>query len=664
MEHTYTVALAGNPNVGKSTVFNRLTGLRQHTGNWPGKTVERAEGYFSQAGQRFRLVDLPGTYSLAADSPEEEVAGAFLQSGQADAVIVVVDASCLRRGLILALQLRQQTQRLVLCVNLMDEAARRGITPQTERLGQLLDVPVVATAARSGKGLAELRRQAAEVCRRESWEDGWRLTYAPPVEAALGLLETGMSRRRAVALLWGSPPTEGEQSLWQRAQQRLGALSGQALRDSLTASVVALAEEIGRQCVRCTGPDPHAPDRRLDRLLTSRLTGFPVMLLLLGLVFYLTIQGANAPSRLLSRWLTALEEPLRGLLAGAPWWVQGAVVDGIYRTVAWVVAVMLPPMAIFFPLFTLLEDAGYLPRVAFCMDWCFRAAGACGRQSLTMAMGFGCNACGVTGCRIIASPRERLVAILTNCFVPCNGRFPTLIALIGLFFLGDAAGPGRSALAAAVFLGVIVFCVAMTLAMSKLLSATVLRGQPSFFSLELPPYRLPQVGRVLVRSLLDRTVFVLGRALTVTAPAGLLIWGMGNMDAGGVSLLERAAGVLSPLGRLMGLDGMVLLAFLLGFPANEIVLPILLMGYLHTGTLTECGGLEALRAILLHSGWTTETALCMMALCLLHFPCGTTCLTIRRETGSRRWTLLAMVLPTAVGMAVCMLIHGAFGLLG
>ena len=289
MEHTYTVALAGNPNVGKSTVFNRLTGLRQHTGNWPGKTVERAEGYFSQAGQRFRLVDLPGTYSLAADSPEEEVAGAFLQSGQADAVIVVVDASCLRRGLILALQLRQQTQRLVLCVNLMDEAARRGITPQTERLGQLLDVPVVATAARSGKGLAELRRQAAAMCRREPWEDGWKLTYAPPVEAALGLLETGMSRRRAVALLWGSPPTEGEQSLWQRAQQRLGALSGQALRDSLTASVVALAEEIGRQCVRCTGPDPHAPDRRLDRLLTSRLTGFPVMLLLLGLVFSLMI---------------------------------------------------------------------------------------------------------------------------------------------------------------------------------------------------------------------------------------------------------------------------------------------------------------------------------------------------------------------------------------
>lgn len=475
-----------------------------------------------------------------------------MQSGQADAVIVVVDASCLRRGLILALQLRQQTQRLVLCVNLMDEAARRVSHPKQSVWGSCWMCRWWATAARSGKGLAELRRQAAAMCRRESWEDGWKLTYVPPVEAALGLLETGMSRRRAVALLWGSPPTEEEQSLWQRAQQRLGALSGQALRDSLTASVVALAEEIGRQCVRCAGPDPHAPDRRLDRLLTSRAYRLSGDAFAAGAGVLPDHTGANAPSRLLSRWLTALEEPLRGLLAGAPWWVQGAVVDGIYRTVAWVVAVMLPPMAIFFPLFTLLEDAGYLPRVAFCMDRCFRAAGACGRQSLTMAMGFGCNACGVTGCRIIASPRERLVAILTNCFVPCNGRFPTLIALISLFFLGDAAGPGRSALAAAVFLGVIVFCVAMTLAMSKLLSATVLRGQPSFFSLELPPYRLPQVGRVLVRSLLDRTVFVLGRALTVTAPAGLLIWGMGNMDAGGVSLLERASRGTVPAGTAHG----------------------------------------------------------------------------------------------------------------
>jgi len=519
-------------------------------------------------------------------------------------------------------------------------------------LGQLLDVPVVATAARSGKGLAELRHQAAEACRREPWEDGWKLTYVPPVEAALGLLETGMSRRRAVALLWGSPPTEGEQSLWQRAQQRLGALSGQALRDSLTASVVALAEEIGRQCVRCAGPDPHAPDRRLDRLLTSRLTGFPVMLLLLGLVFYLTIQGANAPSRLLSRWLTALEEPLRGLLAGAPWWVQGAVVDGIYRTVAWVVAVMLPPMAIFFPLFTLLEDAGYLPRVAFCMDRCFRAAGACGRQSLTMAMGFGCNACGVTGCRIIDSPRERLIAMLTNSLVPCNGRFPLLITLLTAFLSGEAMLGASAGLLAALVLSV---CV--TLLVSRLLSATLLRGESSAFSLELPPYRRPRVGQVLVRSLLDRTVFVLGRAVTVAAPAGLLIYLMGNCTVGGTTLLAHGAAALDPLGRALGLDGMILLAFLLGFPANEIVLPILLMGYSSAGTLVDGASLAELKTMLLANGWTGTTALCMLLFSLFHFPCGTTTLTLARESKSLKWTLVGVALPTAVGMTVCFAVH-------
>ena len=388
------------------------------------------------------------------------------------------------------------------------------------------------------------------------------------------------------------------------------------------------------------------------------------MLLLLGLVFWLTIWGANAPSALLSRGLMALQAPLRSLLAGAPPWVQGALVDGVYRTAAWVVAVMLPPMAIFFPLFTLLEDAGYLPRVAFMMDGCFRAAGGSGRQSLTMCMGFGCNACGVTGCRIIDSPRERLVAILTNAFVPCNGRFPTLIALISLFFLGGTLGFGRSLLATALFLGCILFAVAMTLLASRLLTATVLRGQLSAFSLELPPYRMPRVGQVLVRSLLDRTLFVLGRAVTVAAPAGLLIWILGSISVRGGSLLAVLAGALDGPGRLMGLDGMVLLAFLLGFPANEIVLPVLLMGYLQTGSLTDYGSLAELSAVLTANGWTAETAVCMLVLCLLHFPCGTTCLTILHETGSARWTALAAALPTAMGAAVCMVIHGVWMLLG
>lgn len=607
----YTAALAGNPNVGKSTVFNALTGMHQHTGNWPGKTVAVAEGTYSWQGASFRLIDLPGTYSLRADSPEEQLARDFICGGSADVTVVVADATCLRRNLLLAVQLRCRTPRLVLCLNLMDEARKKGVAVDTDALSRGLGVPVVTAAARSGQGLDALRTAALNMARRPVTEDAW------------------------------TPPDS----------------------DS-SAAVARRAAEIADACLSSRPEDVHARDRRLDRLLTGPATGIPVMLLLLGAVFWLTIWGANAPSALLSRWLMALQEPLRTLLSGAPWWVQGALVDGVYRTAAWVVAVMLPPMAIFFPLFTLLEDAGLLPRAAFLMDRFFRASGGSGRQSLTMCMGFGCNACGVTGCRIIDSPRERLVAILTNAFVPCNGRFPTLIALISLFFLGGTLGLGRSLLATALFLACILFAVAMTLLSSRLLTATVLRGQLSAFSLELPPYRMPRVGQVLVRSLLDRTLFVLGRAVTVAAPAGLLIWILGSVSVGGVTLLTALAAALDGPGRLMGLDGMVLLAFLLGFPANEIVLPVLLMGYLQTGTLTAYGSLAELSAVLTANGWTTQTAVCMLVLCLLHFPCGTTCLTILRETGSARWTALAAALPTAMGAALCMAIHGVWTLLG
>ncbi len=350
--------------------------------------------------------------------------------------------------------------------------------------------------------------------------------------------------------------------------------------------------------------------------------------------------------------------------SGLPEWLGELLVFGVFRVVAWIVSVMLPPMAIFFPLFTLLEEFGYLPRVAFNLDRCFQKCRTCGKQALTMCMGLGCNAAGAVGCRIIHSPRERLIAMLTNSFVPCNGRYPAMIAVITMFFLGGTAGLGASLLSAGALALVIVLGILMTLLVSRILSGTILKGMPSSFVLELPPYRKPQIGQVLIRSVLDRTLFVLGRALVVAAPAGALIWILANCQAGGQSLLSWVTGFLDPLGRLLGMDGVILTAFLLGFPANEIVLPLMIMAYTSQGTLTEMGDLSYLRDLLAANGWTWVTGVCVILFSLMHWPCSTTCLTIRRESGSWKWAAAAFLIPAAAGMAACFLFHGAVTLLG
>ena len=660
------IALAGNPNVGKSTIFNNLTGMKQHTGNWPGKTVSNARGYCRSEKRGYVLVDVPGAYSLTAASPEEELARDFICFGGADAVLLVCDGSCLERNMKLLLQVMETGKPVLLCVNLLDEAESRGIHIDLKALEEQLGLPVTGTVGRDKRSRGRLLAALDALFDRPAEGAPYRVEYPAPVERAVAALlplagEPGGPAPRFAALRL----LEGEQSITERAGPELLAvarhqleeqgLDAEQLHDILAAALVGAGERICARAVENAGCGYGRRDRRIDRIVTSRLWGYPLMIALLALIFFLTISGANVPSQWLAKGLFWVEDALAALLLklGAPAWLRGLLVDGAFRTLAWVTSVMLPPMAIFFPLFTLLEDSGYLPRIAYNLDRPFCRCGSCGRQALTMAMGFGCNAAGVVGCRIINSPRERLLAIITNSLVPCNGRFPTLIALITMFFMA-----GGSVLGAALGLtGLILLAVGLTLLTTKLLSVTLLKGEVSAFVLELPPYRRPEMGKVIVRSIMDRTLFVLGRAAAVAAPAGALLWLLANVKLGGAPLLMALAGTLDPLGRLLGMDGVILLAFILGFPANEIVLPIAVMIYSMGGSLTALGELSALRPLLVENGWTAVTALCVMLFSLCHWPCSTTLLTIKKETGSAKWTALSALLPTAIGALLCMAVN-------
>ncbi len=709
----YVVALAGNPNTGKSTVFNRLTGLRQHTGNWPGKTVGRAEGGYSTGGARYKLIDLPGTYSLLSESRDEEIARDFILFGRPDVTVVVVDATCLERNLNLVLQILEITDRCVLCVNLIDEARRHRLTLDTRALSRDLGIPVIPTAARHGEGIDELLGAIGDVAsgeyrcsprrsRREPEELKKSLgalakrieTVFPDVPngrwVAMRLLEgdvrlAGAIRSgelgRIVAVGGGDGKSDAPDPSDTAVTEELLTLAesvrwkvGTSFHDTLMETLYADATQIAHRAVSREGEKPMFDlDRKIDQVLTSRLWGFPIMFLMLAVVLWLTVIGANYPSGLLADlFLGKIHPLLKGAASaiGLPWWLAGALIDGVYLAVAWVVSVMLPPMAIFFPLFTILEDFGYLPRVAFNLDGLFRRASAHGKQALTMSMGFGCNAAGVIAARVIDSPRERLIAIITNNFSLCNGRWPTQI-LVAVIFIGALAPPRLASLvSAATVVGVAVFGIFMTFVVSWALSRTVLRGEASAFSLELPPYRPPQIVQTLYTSLIDRTIYVLWRAIVFAAPAGLAIWLVSNVTVGGITVAEHLIRFFDPLGAVIGLNGVILLAYVVAIPANEIVIPTVLMLTVLTtklsgvgsgaGVMFEMSSMEDTGALLRAGGWTLLTAVNLLLFSLLHNPCSTTIYTIYRETKSAKWTWVSVLIPLALGFFVCFVVAQAW----
>ena len=653
------VALVGTPNVGKSTIYNALTHNHEHTGNWAGKTVGVTKGECDYLDCKYIFYDLPGTYSLISKSKEEVVATDFIVFEDFDVAVVVSDATSLDKGINLVLQTKEICKNVVVCINLVDEAKKKGMTINYDLLEQRLGCRVVPTSARDKIGLEDLLDAINESKPQEYLDISYGV-LDEPIKELMTTIKTEKYNPKWIAL-----KILEDNTYYIHKLKKLGFMipSYKIDIDVHLEVAIKLAREVKKilKEVITYQKDSYDKTRKIDRILTSKIWGIPIMLGILFICFYITIIGANYPSSWLFSFFSSLEEPLTNFLEFIllPSSFIDLLVNGVYKTLYWVVSVMMPPMLIFFPMFTFLEDLGVLPRIAFNMDRAFSKCRACGKQALTMCMGIGCNAVGVTGARIIDSKRERLIAILTNIFMPCNGKFPSLIAIITVFFVGLNKTYG-TLLCSLILTGFIALGITITFLVSYILSKTILKGEPSSFTLELPPYRMPKLWDTIKYSVRERAIFVLGRAVSVAIPAGVLIWIVANIEIQGIPILTYLVNFLDPVGLLLGLDGVILLALILGFPANEIVVPIMLMCYLNTSTLIDMDNLNVLKDILVSNGWTIKTALSFIILFMYRFPCSTTLLTIYREINSKLYTFLSVVIPMSIGVLLCFFINYIF----
>jgi len=685
---TITVGVAGNPNVGKSVIFNALTGSRQHVGNWPGKTVERAEGVFHYQSWEIRLVDLPGTYSLAAQSPEEVIARDYILSDEPDVVIDIVDATCLERNLNLALQILELTGRVVVALNLMDEVRRQGWKIDAEALEADLGVPVVPTVATEGEGLPKLLAAIVDVATGQRQTHPAAVNYGLTVGGYVESLEAdlarmGMGGRRrwvALKLLEDDPQIveafqqgdlaacrlEPDDDALPVSPEALQAVLNRAVRlregtrpDAKVEIVrrrFEFAHDVVHRVARRLRPVEESMTERIDRIVTHKVWSWPIMLAMLTLVFWITIKGGEIGGGWLEAGLSRLIRLSRAWLTSiqAPWWVSGALVDGLLMGTGTVIAAMLPPMIILFVAFALLEDLGLLPRMAFNLDRPMRAVGSQGKQTLTWGMGFGCNVTGVMASRIIENKKVRLASILTSPLIICSGSYGAGVALaIALF--GDRALP--------VILSLVFLSLGAAFLATLILNRTIFRGEPGGFVLEMPPYRRPKFGQVAWRALVDRVAHTMWRAVEFAAPATLLIWVLGNVPPG-APFEQTAIGwlvrTLAPLGRLWGLSGEMLTALLFTLPAKEIIVPALAMTYGLQASLAESEQVLAY----LPQAWTPLTAYTFLLFFMLYLPCLVTVWATWKETRSLKWTLMGLVVPLVMASLITFVVYQTGQLLG